>query len=620
MIRLAAVAIVFVGLLTASDTSYGQLSSRPIQTWTLSERHAWDPENVLPPGDAAKEYVLQAPAPEGAPPERLPYFVRHLNSDNSSIAADALDEASLVDVKHFRMLPASEVEPLKTYIINPDVDEFRLNLDRLVAGYLLAAGDVGLDVMDESFFRNKERGFNEVYAAMTALRFVWSSDDSRIEKERLRASMRLLIDRPEIADLVITELALWKDWSVQDEVVALYGKGEFDTSSVKRAILRYLLTSDRDVPDKASDDDFDRITRTRKHLEDLKERDPETYQQASRFFPLSDPRPREPKQGRDDARGDFAPVASGLSGLRIYTSAIHTITFSRDGETLLSGSGDGTLGWWDVGSGASIEQVKKAHDAWCFSIAARPDGLEIATGGGDQLVKRWEHDTRNQITLLDHHTDDVHAVAYDLEGERLFSAGDDRSVVCSDPAERTVVWRRQLHTEPIPCLAVSPDGSVIASGSRDDTVRLWDAETGELLHLLNGHTGDVHSVAFSPDGTILASGSYDETVRLWNVESGELANTLHGHTNWVFSVAFDPLARLIASGDKDGRIILWDAESGAEVGVLKRQRHVSCVVFSPDGSVLASSSAEATICLWDPRARTLQKVLQHTETASGRDR
>ena len=346
MIRLTAVAIVFVGLLTASDASYGQLSSRPTQTWTLSERHAWDPENVLPPGDAVKEYVLQAPAPERAPPERLPYFVRHLNSDNSSIAADALDEASLVDVKHFRMLPASEVEPLKTYIINPDVDEFRLNLDRLVAGYLLAAGDDGLDVMDESFLKNKERGFNEVYAAMTALRFVWSSDHSRIEKERLRASMRLLIDRPEIADLVITELALWKDWSVQDRVVALYGKGEFDRSSVKRAILRYLLTSDRDVPDKASDDDFDRITRTRKHLEALKERDPETYQQASRFFPLSDPRPREPKQGRDDARGDFAPVASGLSGLRIYTSAIHTITFSRDGETLLSGSGDGTLGWW----------------------------------------------------------------------------------------------------------------------------------------------------------------------------------------------------------------------------------------------------------------------------------
>ena len=161
MTRFIAITFVAIGLFATANSSVAQLSS-PDQSWTLSENHAWDASAPLPIGDAAKEYVRRAPAPELPPPERLPYFVRHLNSLDPSIAHDALHEVSLVDVKHFLTLTPAAARPLRAYIIRPaPEDEFRSALDRLIAGYLLADGGPGLDAIDESILKDQERRFSD---------------------------------------------------------------------------------------------------------------------------------------------------------------------------------------------------------------------------------------------------------------------------------------------------------------------------------------------------------------------------------------------------------------------------------------------------------------------------
>jgi hypothetical protein len=610
-IPLTALAFIAINLLANLSSSIAQLST-PSPTLTLSETHAWDPSAALPTNADENEYIRKAPAPELPPPKRVGYFVRHLNSGVQSIAADALHEVSLAGVKHIATLSSSDTQLLRAYIVRPTAkDEFRAGLDRLIAGYLLAEGASGLEVFEESLFKDKERQIFETYAGLQALRFIWSRNDGSIQKERMRQTLRTLLDRPQLADLVIADLAKWEGWSVQDELMSLYGTEGFKAKLMKRAIIRYMLKSTQAAPADQVDNIPKHVAKGRTYLDTLKKRDPRIYKNVLRFgFPHRPPA-EEPKQGRDDSRGDYAAVASSLSGFRIYTTAIHNIAFSPDGDTLLSGSGDGTVRWWDVESGLHTKTVN-AHSVWCFSIAIHPDGEMIATGGGDQLVKLWRIENRTPFATLAGHTDDVHAVAYDPTGRKLFSAGDDMSVVVFDLKTLKLIQRMRGHTAPIPTLAVSPDGSVIATGSRDDTIRLWDATTGMQRQLLKGHAGDVHSVCFSPNGEILASASYDETVKLWNVETGELVNTLGGHTNWVFSIAFHPAGKLLASGDKDGRVILWDLNSGKEVAALKRQRHVSCVAFSPDGTILASSSPSATICLWDPHSKTLRKTLEVT--------
>ncbi|MEX0703210.1 MAG: WD40 repeat domain-containing protein [Planctomycetales bacterium] len=563
--------------------------------------------------EATIEHMTKAPQPNLAPPKRLPYFVRQLDSRDLEASQDSLHELAIAGTKHIAALSADDRRLLERHLTRPRTEEeeesARMGLDHLVAGYALATGEPGLDLIDEKLLRNPRTPFHDVYAVYKALQFLWLGIENPIGDERLQRSMRLLLDRPAIADFAIRDLAAWRDWSVQDRVMALYGTIGDDTNASKRAIIAYLVTSASDVPLGKVGEPPPRVVQAREHLAKLKAKDPQLFKEAPTPVPRSLRAADRPKGDRVETAAGIDTVASSISGISIYAHAIHTIAFTPDGKLLLSGDGGGITRWWDVATGKHVETVK-AHSTWCFSIAFSRDGARLATGSGDRTIKIWDPATRRPILTLEGHADDVHAVAFDPAGRLVLSAGDDRTLKVFDVEKKSLVRTLEGHTEQIPCLAVSPDGTLVATGSRDDTVRLWEAATGKLRHLLKGHAGDVHSVAFSPDGKTLASASYDETVRLWDVASGEPRSTLREHANWVFSVAWGPDGRELASGDKDGRVVLWDAETGQPRGVLKRQRHVSCVAFSPDGKALAASAPDGSICLWDPQGMTLRTVLR----------
>ena len=125
--------------------------------------------------------------------------------------------------------------------INQPVAGFPLGLDGLISGYLVLAGEKGLDAIDASKLQNKKVAFGEIYAAAQALRFMWTYGNGRISQDRLKQSMRRLLDDSDLLDLVIADLARWEDWSVQDRLLKSYGKGDYSEPMVKRAIVRYML-------------------------------------------------------------------------------------------------------------------------------------------------------------------------------------------------------------------------------------------------------------------------------------------------------------------------------------------------------------------------------------------
>jgi hypothetical protein len=282
----------------------------------------WDEPFVVSP--KTLEYIIRAPAPQVPVAKRLPYFVKFFGDSDPIIAEDACHEfarASFKDIQAFApQLPRDEI---RKWLNNPEIAEFpldmygrllgicgdasdaalmekliliksdeaRFGIDGVMCGYLLIMKEKGLEVLEKSKLLDKGVPFSEIFSVIHALRFMWTYGGDAISRDRLRQSMRILLDRPEIAEFAIADLARWKDWSIQDRLMEMYPGGEM---SVKRAIIRFMLTS-------SNDDSVDKngqipahVAKGLKALQELREKDPQTVGEAERFFILTPPKSSNP--------------------------------------------------------------------------------------------------------------------------------------------------------------------------------------------------------------------------------------------------------------------------------------------------------------------------------------
>jgi len=167
--------------------------------------------------------------------------------------------------------------------------------------------------------------------------------------------------------------------------------------------------------------------------------------------------------------------------LKGHTDGIYGISFSPDGNMIVSGGKDNTVKVWDTKSGALIETIS-GHEGWVWSVAFSHDGHTIASASEDATVKLWN-----------------------LKGELINTL--------------------RGHEARVSDVAFSPNDKIIATGSADTQIKLWNREEGKLIATLEGHNDRVMSVSFSPDGNKLASAGVDHNVKIWNIKNLQAYNS-----------------------------------------------------------------------------------------------
>lgn len=267
--------------------------------------------------EASFKYISKAPSPKEPLVKRLEFYLGYLEFPDDLVANDAYGEFANAPFVEIRKLKDKfPRERVRKWVANPktavtrlglyglllglcgneddaevmksriteSTEDFRLGIDGIMAGYLLLTGEEGLEVLEETKLKQGVKvPFSETYAAMQAVRFAWNYGD--IKKDRLKQAMRLLLDRPEVADLVIADLSRWKDWEVQGQLMKLYDHKDYDIPSIKRAIVRYMLVCSKDTKDdKEQNPEAEHAQLAKKHLGTLREKDPDTVKQAERFF------------------------------------------------------------------------------------------------------------------------------------------------------------------------------------------------------------------------------------------------------------------------------------------------------------------------------------------------
>jgi WD40 repeat protein len=290
-------------------------------------------------------------------------------------------------------------------------------------------------------------------------------------------------------------------------------------------------------------------------------------------------------------------LAVGVFGLAWDASSGYLVLAGRDGTVHLC---------YMTGRGGWI--ILRGHSGSVTSVAFRPDGKVLASGGGQPgqpgEVITWKLPPPPAVRVLRGHTAATTSVAFNPDGSRLVSAGKDGLIKVWDLLTSRTILTLKGHAGGVTGVAFSPDLHLLASSGEDSTVRLWSAASGQLLHTLKGHTGTVTGISFSADGKRLASGGGESgkpgDVKVWQVVTRRVLLTLSGHASPVTAIAFSPDGRRVASGSRDQMVRIHDLTDGKEVLVLAGQTGgVTSVAFSPDGRRLAAAGLDRTVWLWD---------------------
>jgi hypothetical protein len=296
-------------------------------------------------------------------PERLAFFQNYLEDEDEMLARDAYDE--------FARAPYSEVKGLKeqmnhaqivAWIKNPEIpasrrrlylvmlgicgdekdlpmlEEFmrstdrkaKSGLDSLIACYLTLKGEDGLALVEELFLANPKADYADTYAAIMAIRF-HGSEGGVIDKKSLVKSLHHMLDRPELADLVIPDLAKWEDWEVKDKLFELYKTANEKNSWVRVPVINYL----RVCP----------LPEAKAMLKECEKIDPAAVKRANTFFPVTPSTSTPPADKATKAEDSPAKPRSNSSlamgGETLADAGAAPLPPEDDGEAIITAVNEG---------------------------------------------------------------------------------------------------------------------------------------------------------------------------------------------------------------------------------------------------------------------------------------
>ncbi|MEO3706366.1 serine/threonine-protein kinase [Trichormus azollae] len=295
-----------------------------------------------------------------------------------------------------------------------------------------------------------------------------------------------------------------------------------------------------------------------------------------------------------------------LKTISIENDLVSSIAISSDNKTIAS-SGKNLIKLWNMNTYQQIS-VLNGHTQKVNVVAISPDGKTLVSASDDYTIKIWDLSTKKVIHTLNIHTDVVHAVAISKDGKTLVSASDDRTIKVWNLGTGKLIRTLKGHSYWVRSVAISPNNFTLASGSFDKTIKLWNLTQEKPIHTLTPNLQTVTSLAFSPDGKILASASRDRKIKLWNIGTGKEIRTLPGQDNNVTSLAFSPNGKTLVSGNRNciecdysikSNIKLWDVATGEELAPFtKNTNTVTSLAFSADGKMLVSGEENNKIKIW----------------------
>lgn len=285
---------------------------------------------------------------------------------------------------------------------------------------------------------------------------------------------------------------------------------------------------------------------------------------------------------------------------------VFDVSWNKDGRSLLSAGGDGSIRLWDTMAQGPFGQVyddpltppssstspKKSSDNKPLTNAIAKEALTKSTAALQEA----------------RHQPDMSVPGLKPESTSYQSGA------------ALAVYRGHAPNTPVWSVAFAPSGYYFASAGGDATARLWTTDRPTPVRLFAGHTSDcVHSVCFHPNTNYILTGSEDRTARLWDIQTGRCVRLLNGCKTGIHKVQVDPTGKYAVGADAMGTIHMWDLGTGKKVTEFRAKNMsagasrdtksnwgmLHAMAFSACGTALATGGDDQCVRIWD-----IQQVLR----------
>lgn len=285
-----------------------------------------------------------------------------------------------------------------------------------------------------------------------------------------------------------------------------------------------------------------------------------------------------------------------------FEQPIECLTVGYDGQ-IASVSDRPEIDLWQINTGRRIG-ILKGHidEVTCMTVSY--SGQTLISGSQDKTIRFWDLKKRKIIRTFggdyDGHLSKITALALTPDNQTLISCDADNSLKIWD-VHRARPIQNIYFSAAVTCLAISPNGRLFCSGGLEPELKIRSTKNGEVIGSINNNTG-VFSLAFSPDGNLLATGGFNHNIKLWDLVTGREIYTLMGHSDRVSQIIFSRDGKTLISSSWDGTIKLWNLATGE--AIFTQQAHsekihnIAMNFTNSASSAIASCSADNTIKVW----------------------
>jgi WD40 repeat protein len=284
--------------------------------------------------------------------------------------------------------------------------------------------------------------------------------------------------------------------------------------------------------------------------------------------------------GCSDAKVYDADLSQGkLEPKELLGHTSYVTGLALAGKTLVSGSYDGRLIWWDVEQHAQVRAVE-AHQKWIRRVVSTRDGKLLASVADDMRCRVWDADSGKML--------------HELRGHEEMTPNHYPSMLYA--------------------CAFSADGKYLATGDKVGHVVVWETATAKQVATLETpvmytwdptarrHSiGGIRSLCFSPDGKLLAVGGMGKVgnidhlegkarVEVFDWAKGERTHEFPGDkfNGLVNRLEFHPQGDWLlgAGGAGDGFLLFFDLKNKKVLRQEKVAMHVHDFALNESGDTI----------------------------------